>query len=369
MYVERDFDLSFMEGAKLFFPEGYRVTHLNHGLALPNHDGIVRIDIMDQAKELTEAAHPPQSEIVTKTDHALDDLYSRALFQGNGVITGSCVRLLTEQGRAPDQLPGRVIGSIKKAVVDELLPTNIEGHSVPFNPTYGDDFTRVTSLANLRQSTGSLDTGNPLVNQEIGNQWPSLNGRLFDLNRAGGKNSVLSDLILATRLKEAFPERKDQIDVNDIKFAKGVIKGQAIPIATEYLERASKGQLLTAPYYSREAIMVNPNARDISEFRPRYQSELTSEYQYHLGSNALAALTILRFMADFQPEYFSKNPVDWRVLDQAQKDLSVFSKKQPQLFNDPNLVLLYSEHVTNLKLVTSLRDQQYRVNVRHFKSA
>jgi hypothetical protein len=209
-----------------------------------------------------------------------------------------------------------------------------------------------------------------LLNTRIESQWQSLNGRLFDLNRSGGKNSVLSDLILATRLKEAFPERVDQIDVHDIKYPTGgVRKGQAIPIATEFLRRALKGQLLTEPFYSREATVVNPNIHDISDIRPRYQSELTSEYQYHLGSNALAAVTILRFMADFQPDYFRNEALDWKLLGQAQKDLADFRKKQPELFNDPNLILLYSEHITNFKIVSKLLDLQHPKNIHHFKSA
>lgn len=357
MFVERvSFSLPKTEGEIIFFTGKQSVPRLPVGTILPNLDVIARINLME-SPQIIEFPKAGEEAIETKTQSALLELYHQSMF-ASGRTSGSCLRLMNKLDQIPDQLPSKTIETIRKQTREELLPVGIEGKVLQTATQYNDINSQLYSLANLRQSTGSLETGDPQVNQKTKDIFHWANGDLFAFNRQGDQHAVLSDVNRALLLADAFPEDKSNIDVADVSYDGGVIPGQAMKLAQDYLQRAMNNQLLVEPFYHPEPIPVNSGIEDLKNFNPPYESRL-SEYQYHLGSNALAGITLLDFLAVFDPAYLQTDAAGYaKTVNQAKQDLKVFDKKHPGLFQDPGMVLLFSEHLAKIHQVQAILNQK-----------
>lgn len=356
MFAERTAFAYPRDGEVIFFSGRQGVSRLADGFLLPNQTALARIKLMENT-DIFETAKKELPPIVEKTDKALVDLSNTAIFQRNSGIAATGYRLLTEQGKQPGKLPETIIEGLRQTLTQEVMPTNIFNQKAFAEPLYGDQFTKAYALVNQELAAGSLDTDDPDLKRHIESSWWELNGRLLALNRQGNNDSVLSDLRMASLLKRAFPEREKQINVHDIVNSSGeVIPGQAIIVAERYLQRAIDGRI-----FDREPkanVRVVHHSPDISKFRPHYQNKQTSETGYHLNSPALAYLTILRFISDFDPDNSNLKKIDNKTINQAETDLSEFAKKNPQVFSDPNMVLLFGEHVTNLMVLKKVSQKE-----------
>jgi hypothetical protein len=268
-----------------------------------------------------------------------------------------------------DPAPATVVSSLKSVAISEVDPRDALGnrfHDVKYN----DNFSAVNALANLRQATGTLETGDPVADSKMTEQFRNINGQLFDLNRAGGNNTVLEDLQLAVLLKQAFPDQADQIDVKDVYYKSViVIKGQAIEIANNYLQRAMEGKLFSVPAMNKDLLAINTGWTNLTQMRPRYLTEQISGYQMSLGSSALAAVGILRFLSEFDPNFKQIDKSKLTVLDKAEEDLTNFKQSHPDAFDDPNILLIFGEHLANIHSIRKSVSQTDSQNTLLAKSA
>lgn len=354
MYVERLPASSVFDGEVVFFPPSVFGRRSMYQGMIPDTITLARQNLMniDQAAEtIPVSSQENQPAILRQTREALNNLYIKAVFQKNGSVAGSCLRIQSEMDGRVEKIPSPVLGSIQGFAINQIDPHDALGNRFT-DRNYVDDQSLVYALANLRQATGSLETGNKEADLKIPEQFRNLNGRLFDLNRAGGNHSVLEDLNLAVRLKQAFPEKASQVDVSDVHYsAGGVMKGHAGEIAEIYLQRAIKGQIFSPALVDQKSFS-SPDYRNLTrDFHPRYQTELFNGYQLNLGSAALAAAGILRFLADFDPDFAKKNQSYNTVLDRAQSDLDDLQKRRPDILQDPQMVLLFGEHLANIQVV------------------
>lgn len=352
MYVERlAASPSGYEREVIFFQPPVFRPHSIQGEFLPDNITLVRRNIMnpDQNLEGNPLPQPEkQPDIFTHTTEALQNLYKKTVFQKNGLIAGSCLRQLSLLDVRMDPAPSTVVASIKSVAISEVDPRDALGnrfHKVEYN----DNFSAVNALANLRQATGTLETGDPAADSKMTEQFRNINGQLFDLNRAGGNNTVLEDLQLAVLLKQAFPDQADQIDVKDVYYQSSIaIKGQAIEIANKYLQRAIEGKLFNVPAMNKAPLAIDTGWTNLTQMRPRYLTEQISVYQMSLGSSALAAVGILRFLSEFDPDFKQIDKSKLTVLDKAEEDLTNFKQSHPDAFDDPNILLIFGEHLANI---------------------
>lgn len=370
MFVERT-ALAYpqREGEVIFFSGRTDAPRLPGVMLLSNPNSTARMKLMDQATEQIEIPLP-ENDVTTQTIQAEKDLYLQSIFQNNGLLAGTSGRLLREQDQLP-QTPSRTTSEkIAETAINEFYQYSVKGDVLPLSEHLEGDLYKAYMLANLRQSIGSLQTGNPQFNAEIGNWFNMLNGQLFYPNRIDDPSKISSEetfksMSLAIRLNEAFPERTSQIDVYNVPLRQGGFRpGQAFTLATNFLEKAAQGELYRSDH---KKIAVRPkDESNIAKARMTYQSDACTSENYHLGSNALAAVTALRFMNEFHPQAVQELTIDWGLLDQAKKDLQMFAN-QPGVFQDPNLVMLLGEHITNLNSAETLRDQIQPDNIRQFK--
>lgn len=351
MYVERLAASPSFEGEVIFFQPPVFRPHSIQGEFLPDNITLARRRIMnpDQNLEVSPLPQPEkQPDIFTHTTEALQNLYNKTVFQKNGLIAGSCLRQLSQLDVHMDPVPATVVSSIRSIAISEVDPKDALGNR--FHKTeYNDNFSVVNALANLRQTTGTLETGNPDADSKMSEQFRNINGQLFDLNRAGGNNTVLEDVQLAVLLKQAFPEQADQIDVKDVYYKSAVaIKGQAIEIANKYLQRAVEGKLFSVPAMNKDLLPINTSWTNLTSLRPQYLTKQVSGYQMSLGSTALAAVGILRFLSEFDPNFSQIDKSKLSVLDTAEEDLSKYKKSHPDAFDDPNILLIFGEHLANI---------------------
>lgn len=356
MYIERLYASPVShEGEVIFFPgQIFHPRATLNRIVIPDTISLVRHNMaLDLLAEITPISSPERHPaILDQTYQALEDLYTKAIFQRNGTIAGTCLRLQQEIGtKDKSKIDPPVLTSIKAAADYQVAPKDALGHSFR-DKQYGDSKSLVYSLANLRQASGSLETGNPEADQKMAEQFKYLNGQLFDLNRAGGRDTVLEDLRLAVVLKQAFPEQADLIDVNDIHYGSGgVMKGHAKDLAKEYFSRAASGHLFSVAGIDKSPLTIHSGRTDLTDFNPPYQTELVNGYQMNLGSDNLAAVSTLRFLAEFDPGFLQTADFKKHVLDQAHDDLIRYKNRHPDIFSDPQFVLLYGEHLANIQAV------------------
>ncbi len=370
MFAERTASAyPFGEGEVTFFSIRTDTPLLPGVMLLPNPNSTARMMIMDQAVEQIEIPSP-ENDTSGQTIQAEKDLYLKSIFQNNGLLAGTSGRLLQQQGELPQKLPRTTSERVAETAINEFYQYSITGVVLPYSEHYEGDLYKAYMLANLRQSTGSLETGHPQFNADTGNWFKMLNGQLFYTNRIDDPSKINSEetfksMSLAIRLKEAFPEKADQIDVYDVPLRHGGSRqGQAFALAASFLEKATQGQLYPPDH---KKIAVHPkDESNIGKARMTYQSDACTSEQFHLGSNALSAVMALRFMNEFHPQAAQDLTLDWGVLDQAKKDLQVFSN-QPGVFQDPNLVMLMGEHLNNLNAAETLKSQHQPDNIRQFK--
>lgn len=239
---------------------------------------------------------------------------------------------------------------LKEAVEFQVHPTGALGEPITGDEMYADEYMKVSALANLRQSPA----GDTLTEEERTNwfdsQFNRLNGRLFGINRSGGSVTPLNDFRFAIAMKRAFPAKANQIDVYNIKYNETVIRpGQALPVAERLLNRALKNNLLVEPFVSKQTF--SPQAMDLTPgLIPMNQSEGWNETKIHFNSDNLAAVTMMRFINEFYPKYFTNHPMDSNVLKRAKDDLCAVAKST-RMMQDPNIVLLMAEHLANIKVL------------------
>ncbi len=359
-----------MEGEVIFFSVRRDMPRLLGGRLLPNKNLTARMILMDQAVEQIEIPSP-KVDVVEKTIQAEENLYLKSIFQNNGLLAGTSGRLLKQQqGELPQTLPRTTSESIAEVTTNEFYQYDVPGGVLPLSEHMEGDLYQAYLLANLRESTGSLQTDHAEFNAEIGNWFNRLNGQLFRTNRIDDPSKISSEetfksMSLAMRLNEAFPERASKIDVYDVPLRQGGYRqGQMLTLAAVFLKKAAQGMLYSADH---KKIPVRPkDESDMAKARMTYQSDGCTSEEYSLGSNALAAVMALRFMGEFHPQAVADTAVDWGLLDQAKKDLQAFSN-QPRVFEDPNLVMLMGEHITNLQMVEKMRNLHQPENISQFR--
>jgi hypothetical protein len=374
MYIERLYASPFSHGGEVIFFPGqlfHPKATLNRA-TFPDTISLVRHNMaLDQSAEISSLTSPEKHPaILDQTNRALEDLFKKSIFQRNGIVAGTCLRLQGDiQSEIGRKIDPPVVTFIRNAAIDQVDPRDIMGHSFR-DKNYHDTMTAVHTLANLRQVTGSLETGNPQVDQKMPEQFKFLNGQLFDLNRAGGRETLLEDLRLAVLLKQAFPEQANLIDVNDIHYGSGgVMPGHAKEIAREYFSRSASGKLFSVPGIDKRPLIIQPGRTDLTGYNPPYQTELVNGYQINFGSDNLAAVSIARFLAEFEPVFLQSADFKSQVLDRAQDDLIRYKNKHPEVFSDPQFVLLYGEHLANIQTIRKLTEKSETDSLPIAKSA
>jgi hypothetical protein len=370
MFVERT-ALAYpqREGEVIFFSGRKDTPRLPGVMLLQNPNSTARMRLMDQAVEKIEIP-TPEVDVAEKTIQAEKELYLKSIFQNNGLLAGTSGRLLRQQDELPQAPSSTTSDNIAKTTVNEFYQYSVKGDVLPLSEHYEGDLYKAYMMANQRQSNGSLQTGHQEFDAEIGNWFNMLNGQLFRTNRIDdpskiGLEETFKSMSLAMRLNEAFPERASKIDVYDVSLRQGGFRqGQMLKLAAAFLEKAAQGVLYQSDH---KKIPVRPkDESNMAKARMTYQSDGCTSEEYSLGSNALAAVMALRFMGEFHPQAVQDIAVDWRVLDQAKKDLQKFSD-QPGVYQDPNLVMLMGEHISNLRAAEKLKNLSQPENISQFR--